>query len=137
MPGLASHFLDRCCRRIGRPSMRLSSDALKKLSAYEWPGNVRELRNVMERAVVLADGDEILADQIRFVSKSSSAAWLDADPTFGYEARSLEEIERIHITRTLQWTKWKKREASRILGINRSTLDRKLERYQIEPPADL
>jgi Nif-specific regulatory protein len=61
---------------------------------------------------------------------------LDDDPMWGYEALPLEDIERIHIARTMRWTKWKKREAARLLGINRSTLDRKLERYQIQPPGD-
>jgi len=136
IPVLAEFFLERSCRRAGRPSLCFTPKSMAKLRSYEWPGNVRELRNVVERAVVLADAQEIPPESICFSSTSPPSAWLNQDLAWGYEAMSLEEVERIHITRTMQWTEWKKREAARILGINRSTLDRKLERYQIQPPAD-
>jgi Nif-specific regulatory protein len=133
---LAEFFLERCCRRIGRAPKHYAPEALQLLRQHDWPGNVRELRNVVERAVVLADGQEILPRHIRFSSKFLPAAWLNESLAWGYEEMSLDDVERIHITRTMQYTDWKKREAARILGINRSTLDRKLERYQIQPPQD-
>ena len=128
---LANHFLERCCLRIGHPKLTLSETAIKKLARHEWPGNVRELRNVIERAVVLCDGAEILEQDIRLMSTAEPRAWLAEDPMLRYEPVALEEIESEHISRTLKWTDWNKREAARILGINRSTLDRKLERYAI------
>lgn len=131
VPALANHFLERCCLRIGHPKLTLSKAAIKKLTRHEWPGNVRELRNVIERAVVLCDGAEILEQDIRLMSTAEPRAWLAEDPMLRYEPVALEDIESKHISRTLKWTDWNKREAARILGINRSTLDRKLERYAI------
>ena len=131
VPALANHFLERCCLRIGQPKLTLSEPAIKKLTRHEWPGNVRELRNVIERAVVLCDGLEILEQDIRLMSTAEPRAWLAEDPMLRYEPVALEDIESEHISRTLKWTDWNKREAARILGINRSTLDRKLERYAI------
>lgn len=131
---LANHFLERCCLRIGHPKITLSEAATKKLTRHEWPGNVRELRNVIERAVVLADSVEILEEDIRLMATAEPRAWLGEDPMLRYEPVAIEEIESEHIRRTLKWTSWNKREAARILGINRSTLDRKLERYGIQQP---
>ncbi|MCA9123166.1 MAG: sigma 54-interacting transcriptional regulator [Planctomycetaceae bacterium] len=134
VPTLANHFLERCCQRIGHRKIALSEGAIRKLTRHEWPGNVRELRNVIERAVVLADGVEILEADIRLMSTAAPRAWLGEDPMLRYEPVAIEVIESDHIRRTLKWTNWNKREASRILGINRSTLDRKLERYGIQQP---
>ena len=134
IPALADYFLERCCKRIGQAPLELSDEALKRLASHDWPGNVRELRNVIERAVVLSDGPRILEEDIRLMSTSEPKAWLAEDPMLNYRAVSMEDLEREHIAKTLNWTNWNKREASRVLGINRSTLDRKLERYGIRPP---
>lgn len=134
IPALANYFLERCCQRIGQSPLTLSDEALNRLANHNWPGNVRELRNVIERAVVLSDGPQILEGDIRLISTSEPKAWLAEDPMLSYEPVSLDDMEREHIARTLVFTDWNKREASRVLGINRSTLDRKLERYGIRPP---
>jgi len=131
IPELARYLLERCCQRIGQPQLTLSDEALAKLRIHGWPGNVRELRNVIERAVVLSDGPEINERDIRVIATADPKAWLAEDPMLRYEPVPLEDIEREHILRTLNWTDWNKREASRVLGINRSTLDRKLDRYGI------
>lgn len=133
---LANYFLERCCQRIGHPQLSLHEAALNCLANHDWPGNVRELRNVIERAVVLSDGPVILESDIRLTSTSEPKAWLAEDPMLSYEPTSMDDLEREHITRTLRFTDWNKREASRVLGINRSTLDRKLERYGIQQPHD-
>lgn len=73
VPTLANHFLERCCQRIGHRKIALSEGAIRKLTRHEWPGNVRELRNVIERAVVLADGVEILEADIRLMSTAALA----------------------------------------------------------------
>jgi Nif-specific regulatory protein len=102
------------------------------LSEYDWPGNIRELRNVIERAVVLAEDHKIQPTDIRFSSLSGTA---EPNLRKSFEPITLERIEHEHIMHMLEWTKGKKREAARLLGINRSTLDRKLERYEIHVPA--
>jgi Nif-specific regulatory protein len=131
VPALAEHLADRVCRRLGRPPMRFASAAMQSLSNYDWPGNVRELRNVIERAVVLAEGPEIRDADLRFTPIPGSPSPLSGDEVPEYEPISLEEVESLHIQRTLAWTNWRKREAARILGINRSTLDRKIDKYAI------
>ena len=70
-----------------------SPRAASALLKHDWPGNVRELKNVVERAVVLAEQDEIQDHEIRF--SSGSSAWLESDPMWGYEELSLEEMERL------------------------------------------
>ena len=131
---LAEHLLARACQRTGRPRMQFSDAAMARLRSHDWPGNVRELRNVVERAVVLAEGSEITEADLRFTPVSRSEGRPAEGPAGSREAVSLEEAERRQILRALQSTRWKKREAARILGINRSTLDRKLEKYGIRPP---
>ena len=131
IPVLADFFLQRCCARTDRVGVQLSPAALQGLCDHDWPGNVRELRNVIERAVVLADGPEIQRSDLRF----SALQGQPVSPVVSeYRPSSLEELETEHIARTLSWTQWQKREAARVLGINRSTLDRKLDRYGIQPP---
>jgi Nif-specific regulatory protein len=107
---------------------------MKRLRDYDWPGNVRELRNVVERAVVLVEGSEITEADLWFTPLSGSERRPADGPGANQGLISLDEVERLHILQTLESTNWKKREAARRLGINRSTLDRKLEKYGIRPP---
>jgi Nif-specific regulatory protein len=131
IPELVTHFLARSCQRVGRSVPRISRSAVELLVRNEWPGNVRELRNVIERALVFCEGDEIQASDIHFTQRSDPSAWIEDVENQNFRPQSLELMERDYIARTLKWTDWNKREAARILGINRSTLDRKLERYEI------
>jgi two-component system, NtrC family, response regulator HydG len=131
---LTEHLLGLACQRTGRPRMRFSDAAIATLRRHDWPGNVRELRNVVERAVVLAEGPEITAADLHFTPASRGERPPADGPAGKHEVTSLDDAERSHILSVLGSTHWKKREAARILGINRSTLDRKLERYNIRPP---
>ncbi len=129
VPELARHFLERACQRLGRPPLHLTPEALRALADYAWPGNVRELRSVMERAAILSDQLELGPGDLQIRSVSAQATPADGRSPPDGGALSLDELERRHILQTLQKANWVKREAARILGINRSTLDRKLERY--------
>jgi len=133
VPALASHFLQLASARLGRPAKQLSPEALDAMQKYDWPGNVRELRNVVERAFTLAADDEINAEHLRFsrLDDATDGGTNDFDPV------SLEEIEKRHIRSMMRFTKWVKREAARLLDIERSTLDRKLASYKIERPDEL
>ncbi len=134
VPDLARHFLARTCERLGRPAMKLAPEALQVLVEYDWPGNVRELRSTMERAAILSDELVLRPVDIHIHPMSAEAAPAGDASQPHYVAVSLEELERRHILQTLRSTNWAKREAARILGINRSTLDRKLERYKLTLP---
>jgi DNA-binding NtrC family response regulator len=107
----------------------VSPSAAEKLVAYSWPGNVRELQNCVEHAVALARYDQItpedLPDKIKNY-KSSHVLVAGDDPS---ELVPMEEVERRYILRVLQAVAGNKTAAARVLGIERKTLYRKLERY--------
>ncbi len=127
---LAEHFLQLAAARLGRPPKRLAAETLAEMQRYDWPGNVRELRNVVERAFTLAPDDVIGIEHLRF-SRLDDAT--DGDSS-GFDPVSIEEMEKRHIRSMMKFTKWVKREAARLLDIERSTLDRKLAAYKIERP---
>ena len=128
VPSLAEHFLKRFVRETGRKIKGFTPAALQKLQGYHWPGNVRELRNVIERAVALSVGPTLDAGDIWLSSLDLSM------PSSGpvYEPISIEEMEKRHILQTLTHTDWNKSKAAAILGIERSTLDRKIEKYELK-----
>ncbi len=136
VPLLAEHFLKRFVRETGRKIKGFTAAALQKISNYHWPGNVRELRNLIERAVALCHGPMIdAADLVLFELEAREG---DAENRVAgsagrgeYEPETLEAVERRHIEATLKFTEWNKSKAAAILGIERSTLDRKVERYGI------
>jgi two-component system response regulator HydG len=126
---LAQHFVQRACERSGKPVIGLSPAAAERLLAYPWPGNVRELQNCMERAIVLARYDQImvedLPEQVR-AYKSAHVLVMGEDPS---ELAPLEEVERRYILKVMDAVGGNKTLAARVLGLDRKTLYRKLERY--------
>jgi Nif-specific regulatory protein len=134
IPLLALHFLKRFVRETGRKLEGFTPDAIHALTSYRWPGNVRELKNVVERAVVLSTGnwievEDLALDSIGRLSKTSEITTDSA----GYQPVSLDQIEREHILATLRHTQGNKSRTASILGIERSTLDRKLQRFSLTP----
>ena len=125
---LAGHFLARFIRETGRKIRGFTEAASRKMETYAWPGNVRELRNVVERAVALGQGPMLDDKDIWLSSLELTPGGERAGPA-EYEAVSLEEIEKRHIVQTLEHTEWNKSRAAEILGIERSTLDRKIKAY--------
>ena len=127
---LAEHFLERFNLEMGRKIEDFTDAARKRLLGYSWPGNVRELKNVIERAVVLNtkttidESDLSLAPAVVGGNSADSGAVDD-----GEVEMTLAALERRHIERVLQHTSGNKSKASLILGIERSTLDRKLKRF--------
>ena len=121
IPDLASTFL---ARSHGRPR-RLSSTAMEALLAHSWPGNVRELEHVIERASLLATGDEITADDLMLRPRGDTAPKL--------EEMTLEQVERYLIERALATHDGNVTEAARVLGLSRSALYRRLASLGIRP----
>jgi DNA-binding NtrC family response regulator len=130
IPLLVDHFMKRHAQN--NPAKVVSKEALELLMKYDWPGNVRELENVMERALILDEGGNIgpedLPDKIRFGQSHRGSLVIDS-PTL-----TLEELEKEYILKVLNYTRWQKKRASEILGINASTLYRKLITYGVERP---
>jgi len=129
VPLLAEHFLKRFVRETGRKIRGFTDAALRKLSTYKWPGNVRELRNVIERAVALGVGPQIDAADIWLSQIDLGTSTGESLHVATYKPESLEEVEKRHILDTLKHTDWNKSQAAAILGIERSTLDRKIKGY--------
>jgi transcriptional regulator with GAF, ATPase, and Fis domain len=137
IPILADYFLEKFNAETGRKLRGFTARAKDQLLKYLWPGNVRELKNVVERAVVLCRGQEIDAGDL-LLTKLATAGDTEIPEMAGgkFMPVSLDDIERRHIFNTLNHTSWNKSRTASILGIERSTLDRKIRRYQLEdvPP---
>jgi DNA-binding NtrC family response regulator len=117
---LADHFAARFAKEQGKTSPRFSDSALGVLARYDWPGNVRELENIIQRLVVMTDGDTIdipdLPPSMRFCASTSAGM-----------NRTLLEVERDHIRNVLANVDGNKTRAAEILGIDRKTLREKLK----------
>ncbi|MFH0947185.1 MAG: sigma 54-interacting transcriptional regulator [Planctomycetota bacterium] len=124
IPLLADHFLKRHARQMNRGARRLSGDALRALVRYRWPGNIRELSNVIERAVMLSQDEELKDDLFPFLA----AERLDA------EDLALVTVEKRAIEAALAYCEYKKGKAAQVLGISWPTLNKKISDYGIELP---
>jgi Nif-specific regulatory protein len=131
---LAEYFLQKYNAETGRKIQGFSPQAQHQLKRYRWPGNVRELKNVIERGVVLARGDVIQLDELSLTNlTTASESNFDLRTIVQeYQPESLEMVEQRHIESTLQAMRWNKSKAASILGIERSTLDRKIKKYGIK-----
>lgn len=119
IPVLADHFLSLVAAREGRKVKSFSPRALQLLAAYPWPGNVRELENVVDRAVILAPGTRI--------GPAALPPEMLGGEAQGDDLLSLAEVERLHIERVLERVGGNRTKAARILGVDRSSLWRKLK----------
>ncbi|MFZ1865069.1 MAG: sigma-54 dependent transcriptional regulator [Polyangiales bacterium] len=126
---LAQHVLEEISKRIEKPVKGISSEAAKKLLDYDWPGNVRELENAMERAVTLTRFEQITVDDLPDrISKHESTRIIPVDVDAG-QVLTLQELEKRYIERVLKAVGDNKTRAAKLLGLDRRTLYRKLERY--------
>jgi DNA-binding NtrC family response regulator len=130
IPLLARHFAEDAALRAERGRVTLTDAAIAHLAAQPWPGNVRELENTIERAVILAAGDVLDVVDVAGPRHVSSAA---AITTFtGDHVPTLDELERAHILKVLEICEGQKTKAAQMLGINRTTLWKKLRQYGLE-----
>ena len=128
---IATHFLTRFAAETGRKIQGFTPAALESLRAYHWPGNIRELRNVVERAVVLAQAEWIdAADMVLSqLTPPGDTGKAPAGRPAAYVPMTIDELERRHVLDTLEAVGGNKTKAAAILGIERSTLDRKLAKW--------
>jgi len=131
IPLLVSHFL-RKDNRVNNKKIKkikgISNQALKLLMDYDWPGNVRELENVIERAVVLGEGDILLPRDFSLEAEEKPSG---LKVTSGSIDISLAETEKRLIKKTLKLTHWNQTKGAKSLGIHRNTLRRKIRRLKI------
>jgi len=127
---LAQRFLERAAQP-GMPSRTLSPSVARRLMSYDWPGNVRELQNCMERVVALGRGPEVRVEELPLTVREFQAEEL-ADPGIDLEnLPTLRELERRHIVRVLRLVGGNKTRAAEVLGLDRRTLYRRLERHNL------
>src|SRR5215472_487762 len=133
IPLLAQHFAQKFAEENGKPPLLISTDALRPLLDYDWPGNVRELENVIERAVVLANGPALTIDLLpdNLVGRGAKLALMEhhADASL-FEI--MEDCERRIITDMLEKCGWNQTEAADQYHVPLSTLNQKIKRLNIE-----
>jgi Nif-specific regulatory protein len=161
VPALAQHFVDRFSRKAVTKVRGFNRAAIEKLMRHPWPGNVRELRNVVERAVILSERPVLTPDDIQLSrlhppemaptvqdmaalsEGAAEARELAQDTVLGNAAiwrsymereLTLDDIDRMYMEAVLDRFNWNKSQASRLLGIERTTLDRRLKKYGLSRP---
>jgi DNA-binding NtrC family response regulator len=123
IPLLLDHFLAIYSKKYNKPNKRINAAALKKLQKYHWPGNVREIQHAVERAVILSDTQVIQPSDFYFNTPES------ADEGLIFENYNLEEVEKTVIRRAMSKYGGNISQAARELGLTRTSLYRRLEKY--------
>ena len=123
---LTKHFVEQFSAKSNRKTLGIDEGFLEKLSLYSWPGNIRELKNIVERAVILAESNTLTVDdlppEIQFIQEHKNNT---------LSAFSMASVEKLHIQKVLNHTKGNKAEAARLLEIGIATLYRKIEEYKL------
>lgn len=128
VPEMAKHFVESFRRDLGKPVKRIAPEAMALLQAYAWPGNVRELRNVIERSVLLADGEILTADalppEVRHPRTTQHPAI-----RIGPEGMDIEELEKTLLLEALRRAEGNRTTAGRLLGLSRHQIRNRLKKY--------
>jgi Nif-specific regulatory protein len=125
---MSHYLLADIARSTGRATRPLSGAARATLAQHRWPGNVRELRNVLERALILAQEEEIDVSDLGLQPVKSGPPQTEVPRLI-----SLSDLEKEHILRVLNATGWNKTRAAEVLGVARITLYEKIKNYQLKP----
>jgi DNA-binding NtrC family response regulator len=126
---LALHFASVFALKMNKKINQLSPTFIEALKQSEWNGNIRELKNVIERSVILSDGDELTVDTLPYQMQTSSS---ETSKGKSISAFDLASAEKLHIQKVLNYTEGNKAEAARLLNIGLTTLYRKVEEYGIK-----
>jgi Nif-specific regulatory protein len=129
IPILVEHFLTALRPHAHRKLLGVQPEAMELLMRHDWSGNVRELRNVIERAVVLGTDITIGISDLSLSPISVKPSLTPTSAELAFQPSTLEQLEKAHILATLEHVGGNKSKAAQLLGIERSTLDRKLKRY--------
>ncbi|MBO1224826.1 MAG: sigma-54-dependent Fis family transcriptional regulator [Candidatus Scalindua sediminis] len=122
---LAKQFIHDFDNEFNKKVNNITKEIERVLLNYDWPGNVRELKSIIERAVLLSNGSTLPAEHLLLnynLSKNSKSESVDGD-------KSIAAVEKLHIAEILKETSWRMTKASKILGINRTTLYNKIKQY--------
>ena len=118
-------FVEQFARKMGKRIDRIDKEYIAAMKRHVWHGNVRELRNVVERSLIMTDGNTVTMDALTPDFRMSQQVGTS-------DSFALEDMERKHILKVMEYTRGNKAEAARLLGIGIATLYRKLESYGIK-----
>jgi DNA-binding NtrC family response regulator len=121
---LAHYFVKQFSEKTNKKTLAISDDFLQKLENYSWPGNIRELKNIIERSVILSNGDTLTSDVLPYEMQHQPEK-----ATKSMSAFSMQSIEKLHIQKVLNYTKGNKAETARLLEIGIATLYRKIDDF--------
>ena len=124
---LTTYFVKQFSEKINRKTLEIAPDFLQKLESYHWSGNVRELKNIIERSVILCNGDTLTSEVLPYEIQHQ-----EDKTNKSMSAFSMQSIEKLHIQKVLNYTKGNKAETARLLEIGVATLYRKLDEYNIQ-----
>ncbi len=124
---LTHYFVEQFASRGNKKTLTIEPDFMSKMETYHWPGNVRELRNVIERSVILVNGEILTQDVLPYEIQHQVD---NTNKTLS--AFSMQSVEKLHVQKVLNYTKGNKAEAARLLEIGIATLYRKLDEYNIQ-----
>ncbi len=122
IPPLVAHFVQRHARDLGRRPPAVSNEAMRRLLEYDWPGNVREMSNIIERALILSNGDAVTVDQLPRELFGEAATPTDL-------RLAVQQFERTHIASVLGSVEGSREQAAALLGVDPATLYRKTTKY--------
>lgn len=128
---LAKYFMTRFANKSNKKIYRISPSYLHELRQHNWKGNIRELKNVIERSVILTDGDTLTSDTLPLEFQQQSMAGMPVSTPRALSAFDLASAEKLQIQKVLNYTNGNKTEAARLLNIALTTLYRKLSEYNI------
>jgi len=117
---ISNHTLKEVCKKYELDDLEFSKEAINELNRYNWPGNIRELISVVERAAILSDNNTISLEDLFLDSRNTN------------KTKNIDSMERELVEEVLQSVSGDKSEAAKILGMSKSSLDKKIEKYHIE-----
>jgi two-component system response regulator AtoC len=133
IPRLVNYFIDGFNTEFRKKVKRVAPETMKRIQAYGWPGNIRELRNAIERAMLLADGDELTdAD---FPLSGGTGARLTEGVQLPAHGIDLEQLERSLVVQALERSGWNQTRAAALLGVNRDQIRYRIEKFKLERAA--
>ncbi|MEN6370684.1 MAG: sigma-54 dependent transcriptional regulator [Armatimonadota bacterium] len=134
IPELAKHFVRKYNLDTGKKIDSISPEGLSMMQRYPWPGNIRELENCIERAVIFCQGSTILPQHL-LIGDGTAAGQIPARPSApsGDDLRTLQEVEKEHVTKVLRYYNYNQTRAAQTLGIDRKTLRNKVREFGLGP----
>jgi len=133
IPALVHHFVDAYNTEFRKRVRGVNPEAMSVLRSYGWPGNIRELRNAVERAMLLADGEQLTADHFPVATGGGTRLTEGVElPASGID---LEQLERSLVVQALERSGWNQTRAATLLGLNRDQIRYRIDKFKLEKPA--